>query len=335
MKKRDRFAPVVALFVVLLGVSYSFSRPAQKTTTSPNHVALELSVPAAFHFVAFGDTRFHDPADTEAANDAVRRALVTAIDQEHPEFVSLGGDIVYAGDDAKDWQVWNSETAIWREHKIAVYPALGNHDLKGTEQAALGSYFVHFPQLNESRFYSVRLGHNLMLVLDSALPEVSGPQGEWLRSQLNHVPEETDFVFFVFHHPCYTSSSDEKTFGGGHSARSPERALAQVLEDRQKHSRARYVVFNSHVHNYERHEHNGVLYFVTGGGGAHAYPISRKPDDLYRDPGINYHYLLAEVDHNRLTITMNKLEFKDGQAVWTKPDSVTITAPTALPAAAD
>ena len=318
-----------------MGVSCSYSRPAQRTPAPANHVALELDVPASFHFVAFGDTRFHDPADTEAANDAVRRALVAAIDQEHPAFVSIGGDIVYAGENPKDWQVWDSETAVWRQHKIPLYPALGNHDLKGNEQTALANYFARFPSLNESRFYSVRMGHTLLLVLDSALDEISGPQGEWLRSQLDHFSVETDFVFFVFHHPCYTSSSDEKTFGGGHSSRSSERALAQLLEDRQKLSRARFVVFNSHVHNYERHEHNGVTYFVTGGGGAHAYPITRKADDLYRDAGINYHYLLAEVDRNRLTITMNKLEFKDGKAMWSKPDSVTITAPAALPAATD
>ena len=99
-------------------------------------------------------------------------------------------------------------------------------------------------------------------------------------------------------------------------------------------TRARFIVLNGHVHNYERHERGGVTYFVTGGGGAHAYPIVRQPRDLYKDPGSNYHYLLIRVDHNRASITMNKLEFKDGQAVWSKPDWVSITAPLAVPAAA-
>ena len=174
-----------------------------------------------------------------------------------------------------------------------------------------------------------------MLVLDSALEELSGAQGDWLRSQMDQLPADLDFVFFVFHHPPYTSSSDEKAYGGGHSARSREQSLAKFLEERQQHTRARFVVFNGHIHNYERHEHGGITYFVTGGGGAHAYPIPRKPDDAYKDPGINYHFLLMEVNHNRLTATMNKLEFKDGKAVWSKPDAVTITAPLTLPAAAD
>jgi acid phosphatase type 7 len=323
------------LITAALGASCSSENSQEKSASTENHVALELKVPATFRFVAFGDTRFHDPSDTETANAAIRRALVAGIAKENPAFVSIGGDVVYNGESPQDWEVWDSETAIWREHKIPVYPAIGNHDLKGNLQAALSNYFARFPEIQGSRFYSMRLGNSLMLVLDSALDEVSGPQGDWLRSQLDHLASSTDFVFLVFHHPPYTSSSDDKIFGGGHSARPAEQALAKVLEDRQQHMRARIVVFNGHVHNYERHEHGGITYFVTGGGGAHAYPIVRHAGDLYKDNGVNYHYLLAEVDRNHLTVTMHKLEIKDGKEVWSQPDSVTIVAPEALPAAAD
>jgi acid phosphatase type 7 len=291
-----------------------------------NHEALALDVPGQFRFVAFGDTRFHDPADTEAANAVVRQTLVKAIGEEKPAFVSIGGDIVYSGDNPKDWQVWDTETAPWRDHNIVVYPALGNHDLHGDQQTALGNYFARFPAIKESRFYSVRIGNSLMLILDSALDELTGPQGDWLHGQIDHLASNLDFVFFVFHHPPYTSSSDEKTYGGGHSARDKELGLAAFLEEKQKQARARFVVFNGHVHNYERHTHNGVIYFVTGGGGAHAYPITRKADDLYKDPGINYHYLLVAVDKNEVRITMKKLVFKDGKPVWTQPDETVIPA---------
>jgi Icc-related predicted phosphoesterase len=299
-----------------------------------NHVVLDQKVPSPFRFVAFGDTRFHDPRDTEPADPAIRHALIAAIDKENPAFISIGGDIVYSGENPKDWQVWDSETAVWREHKLPVYPVLGNHDLHGDLETALQNYFARFPDLQQIRFYSVRLANSLMLILDSSLEEISGPQGDWLRSQLDTLPSSVDFVFLIFHHPPYTSSSIEKIFGGGHSARSSEQGLAKFLEERQQSMRARFVVFSGHVHNYERHEHGGITYFVTGGGGAHAYPIIRHPDDPYQDSGLNYHYLLAQVDGHHLTITMNKVELKDGKEVWTKPDSVTITAPATLPAAA-
>jgi len=38
-----------------------------------------------------------------------------------------------------------------------------------------------------------------------------------------------------------------------------------MLEERQAHGRARFVVFSGHVHNYGRHEHGGAAYFVSGG----------------------------------------------------------------------
>src|SRR5258708_11229876 len=91
-----------------------------------NHEALVLDVPAQFRFVAFGDTRFHDPADTEAANAVVRQTLVKAIDEEKPAFVSIGGDIVYSGGNPKDWPAWGLGTPLWLAHNIVVYAQLGN-----------------------------------------------------------------------------------------------------------------------------------------------------------------------------------------------------------------
>jgi hypothetical protein len=79
-----------------------------------------------------------------------------------------------------------------------------------------------------------------------------------------------------------------------------EQAQAKVLEERQAHARFRTVVSSGHVHNYERHEHGGVTYFVTVGGAAHGYPIDRAADDPFQSKQVNYHYLLVEVEHQRL-----------------------------------
>jgi acid phosphatase type 7 len=302
-----------------------FAAPQLFGQSQPVDLQSEINVP--FRFVAYGDTRFTDPNDTKASNPAVRRALVQAIDAAHPAFISIGGDIAYNGNDPNDWKTWDEETSVWRQHNIPVYPALGNHDLHGDLKVALANYFQRFPDLHESRYYSVRAANTLMLALDSSLDEISGPQGDWLAGKFDHLPADVDFVFLVMHHPPYTSSSDSKMFGGGHSARSTEQALAKMLEARQQRATVRFVVFAGHVHNYERHEHGGVTYFVTGGGGAHAYPIERARGDLYPDNRINYHYLLAEVDRGKLKITMNRLELTDGKAAWTQPDSVSITVP--------
>jgi Icc-related predicted phosphoesterase len=289
-------------------------------------VELQIPVGPAFRFVAYGDTRFTDPTDTKAANPQVRRELVRAIAKQRPSFVSIGGDIAYQGADVKDWKVWDRETAVWRKRAIPVLPALGNHDLKGDEKVALANYFARFPQLENNRYYSVRAGNTLMLVLDSSVEETSGDQGTWLKAKLDSLAADVDFVIVVLHHPPYTSSSDDKKFGGGHSARSAEQDLARMLEERQSQMRARLVVISGHVHNYERHEHGGIPYLVTGGGGAHAYPIERAGGDLFQSREINYHFLLVEVDGRTLKITMHRLQNKHGRATWTQPDSLTIVA---------
>jgi Icc-related predicted phosphoesterase len=324
MKLHRRIFPLLPplLFVALVLLAQS----------QPVELRLQLSTP--FRFVAYGDTRFTNPNDTEASNAPVRRALVQAIADAHPAFISIGGDIAYNGNDVNDWKIWDSETAVWRQRSIPIYPALGNHDLHGDQKVALANYFQRFPELKESRYYAVRAANTFMLVLDSSLDQTSGPQGQWLANKLDNIPADADFVFIVLHHPPYTSSSDKKLYGGGHSARHSEEFLAKTLEERQARTRARFVVFAGHVHNYERHEHNGVTYFVTGGGGAHAYPIERAPDDPFQDKNVNYHYLLVEVDRRKIAITMNRVELKDGNATWTHPDSVTIVAPDAVPAKA-
>jgi hypothetical protein len=298
-----------------------------KSSAQTPAVDLQLDVKAPFHFVAYGDSRFHDPKDFDAANPPVRVALVQAVSETNPAFIGFTGDLVYNGYDTNDWKVWDSETSPWRDKRIPVYPALGNHDLHGDEKLALANYFQRFPDLKNSRYYSVRAANTLLLVVDSALDESSGPQGQWLADKLDHVPADVDFVFVMDHHPPYTSSSDMKIMGGGHSARKTEQAMGKMLEERQAHAHYRIVVFSGHVHNYERHEHGGVTYFVSGGGGAHAYPIDRAPDDPFQSKEINYHYLLVEVDHQQVKITMNRLDLTSGKPVWTQPDAVKIAVP--------
>ena len=319
-----KHAAIVLLAIVTLLALIACTK---RSSAQVSPVDLWLDVKSPFRLVAYGDTRFHDPKDTDAANPPVRVALVQAIAEVNPAFICFTGDIVYNGYDENDWKVWDNETRIWREKKIPVYPALGNHDLHGGENVALGNYFHRFPDLKDSRYYSVRAANTLTLVLDSALQENGGPQGQWLTEKLDRVPSDVDFVFLMFHHPPYTSSSDAKAFGGGHSARTTEQALAKMLEERQAHARFRIVVFSGHVHNYERHEHGGVTYFVSGGGGVHAYPIERSPDDPFQSKQVNYHYLLVEVDQQQLKVTMNRLDLTSGKAVWTQPDSVKITLP--------
>src|SRR5215471_17855198 len=115
----------ISLAALLVAIAWVMC-PAQSAP-----LQLDAKVHGHFRFVVYGDTRFTDPANKDAANAEVRQQLVNAIAAARPRFVVFGGDIAYKGERTDDWQVYDRETAIWRERRIPVYPALGNHDLSG------------------------------------------------------------------------------------------------------------------------------------------------------------------------------------------------------------
>jgi hypothetical protein len=296
--------------------------------------ALEVAVNGPFQFVAYGDIRFTNPANVAPSNAEVRRALVSQIASLNPRFILVSGDLVLQGDNPADWAIWDAETKPWADAKLPVFPTIGNHELYKDPTAGLRNYFQRFPELKNSRYYSVRAGNTLTLILDSSQDETTGAQGQWLASQLDHLPNDVAFVFFMLHHPPYTNSKEGFLGGGGHTARASEQALAKMLEERQLKTRPHFIVFSGHVHNYERYEHHGVTYIVTGGGGATPYSILRKPGDGYRQTGPTYHYCVVRVNGTKLELDMMKLEMQNMQPHFARADSVVIISAPAPPAKA-
>jgi hypothetical protein len=314
---RNLYAAGLLLALLLFGSSGWSQQP----------VSLEVPVKGPFEFIAYGDVRFTRPGDSAPSNPEYRRALVNQIASIKPSFVLFSGDLVLRGDNPADWAVYENETNPWADVKLRFFPTIGNHELALNEVAGLRNYFQHFPELKDGHYYSVRAGNTLTLVLDSSQDEAGGAQGQWLASQLDHLPGSVDFVFLLLHHPPYTRSKEGFLGVGGHTARAREQALAKMLEERQPRTRPRFIVFSGHVHNYERYEHQGVTYIVTGGGGATPYPIVRDPQDAYRGPGPTYHYCLVQVNGAKLQLDMMKLEMQNGRPSFTRADSVVISAP--------
>jgi len=287
----------------------------------------QLSVPISkpkFSFVAYGDIRYTNPADTRASSPAYRRALVDGIAASNPNFVLISGDLVLAGGNREDWHVWEQGTAPFRRSGVPVFPVIGNHELYGDPEAA--NYLAQFPQLMNRRWYTLRARNVLTFMLDSSADEPGGEQWQWLEQQLDQVSADVDFLIIVLHNPPYTRSSDTMA-GGGNSERPSEARLAAMLEQRQRAMRARMVVIAGHVHNYERYEHGGIMYLVSGGGGATPYTIPRQPGDFYRASGFTYHYLRFLVDGRRLKVEMHKLDLADGKPTWSIKDNFQLVAP--------
>src|SRR4029077_21096716 len=71
------FVVVALVATATLVLLPSCTKNSTVQTSAP--VDLHLDIKTPFRFVAYGDTRFHDPKDTEAASPPVRVALVNAI----------------------------------------------------------------------------------------------------------------------------------------------------------------------------------------------------------------------------------------------------------------
>ena len=116
--------------------------------------------------VAYGDMRFTDPAVTSGTNPRVRKWLADRIADEHPEALLLTGDMPFTGASAADWQVFQTETARWREERILQLPAPGNHEIRGDRDEGIANYLANFPAIAKHRYYSALLGSVEVISMD-------------------------------------------------------------------------------------------------------------------------------------------------------------------------
>ena len=260
--------------------------------------------------IAYGDMRFTDPSNVTATNPQARTALVERIAEEHPDAVLLNGDVPWHGGTVTDYEQYRTETASWREKGLHVFPAIGNHEFAGCEPAVcIENWWAAFPELRGKRWYSAEVSPEVRVIaldtMSSLLPE--SEQRVWLDRELKTLPSTARFVLFTLHHPPV---ADVQTrFVVDHNPRPNEIALAEYLKGAAQVCRARFIVIAGHVHNYERHFQDGIVYLVSGGGGAQPYPIDRTDDDLYKDAEFpNYHYVKLSVSGDALRGEMYRLD---------------------------
>lgn len=287
--------------------------------------------------VAYGDIRFTDPKEIVATNPKVRRWVVEKIAEEKPIAILLSGDIPYHGINPGDYEVFRAETAPWREAQVLIIPTLGNHELHTMLPAAIQpqcpecveNWWQTFPELRGHRWYSVQLGGRIFVLnLDTTSPLSPGSdQMKWIRQQLDTLHSSVKFVCFNLHHPPVADL--ETGPGATHNPRPNEIALANFLKDRAARAkRVRFIVNAGHIHNYERFFRDQVVYLVSGGGGAQPVPVTRGPDDLYRDPSFpNYHYLKFVLRGNHLEAEMFRVaDPAEATPRWELKDRFQVTA---------
>jgi hypothetical protein len=280
-------------------------------------------------FVAYGDMRFTDPAETQATNPKVRKWLVDKIASEKPTAIVVSGDVPYFGEHPADYAQFHLETAPWRAANIPIFPALGNHELRGDLKKCLENWWTEFPQLRGKRWYMAEIGPKIVVLnLDSDSPlTLASEQIKWVEQQLVDLKKPVRFVIFNLHHPPVADV--ESGEASSHNARPNEIALADYLKTAPQSKRVRFIVTAGHVHNYERFFRDGTVYLVSGGGGAAPVRVTRDANDLDRDPSHpNYHYLKFVLRGKSLHAEMIRVADPSAEKPkWEVKDRFQISAP--------
>lgn len=244
-----------------------------------------------FSFIVVGDSR-----------DGIEqhRRVVDRMSQEVPDFILGTGDMVDEGFRQDQWQqFFDVENATLRDN--VYFPALGNHDRQGQGRTAdtYRSYFSVPENGGETeRYYAFTYAAARFLVLDSneysfALTD----QTAWLERELASAREDAAIkhIFVVMHHPPFSIS----LHGGALDLRERWTPLFEKYQVT--------CVFSGHDHVYERAEHNGLRYFVSGGGGAPLYPRRPRPNPVDVEAVKKFervlHFLRVNVTGNHIEVT--------------------------------
>lgn len=224
---------------------------------------------AATEFIVFGDS---------GKGTRVQYALGQQMLERNADFMLHTGDLVY-GDGARHKYPARFFGA-YRQliSSIPFFPCLGNHDVAEDGSALPYASVFELPQNGPAsrpadHEYWFDYGQARIVVLDSEASEVEMRDviAPWLREVFE--PNAPEWRIVSLHRPAYS-------VGNYRADLSVRRHLVPVFE-----AVGVDVVFSGHDHNYQRMRpiregrvrDDGILYIITGAGGARLY--EREQDD--------------------------------------------------------
>ena len=260
-----------------------------------------------FRFIAFGDSGVGSNAQS---------ALAEVMAAQKPDLIIHGGDLNQFAGAASDYPTIFFEPYAAMIRSIPLMPVLGNHDCATESGRPLLDFFVlpengPDPKWTERNFY-FDFGDARFVGLDANKPQekqagVIAPEemrekvGPWLHGVLTNCNARWKIVYY--HQPMYTGSNHAPE-GQAYF----KEAFVGVFEECGVD-----LVFNGHNHLYERSapikgdqivgEGQGVVYVVTGTGGARRYPMNLPPppyNRVYNDEVLGFS--CVDVSANRLEL---------------------------------
>ncbi len=231
------------------------------------------SIERPFRFAIIGDNR-----DGEKVYTQLLRAVVA---RKADFLINLGDMIPHPHE--REWKAF-FETS--KQIDLPFFPVVGNHDT-GTTARGAEIYRSQFSLPEGKTYYAFRAGKVLFVILDSeeGKGRIVKEQRAWLEHTLSSSEEPLKFVFL--HRPLFLPKNSLKT----------GRVLDKYpLERDDLHQlflkTGVKAVFAADDHRYDRREKDGILYLISGGGGA--------PLTAFNESGGYFHYIWISVQKERV-----------------------------------
>jgi len=269
--KKEKLRFGLILFLPLIFIA--FNSHAGSIREVSQNIERVQSVVLPFQFAVIGDSR---------DGEKVYIRLLKKILERKPDFIIHLGDMI-AKPDEKEWQqFFNLSGPI----TIPFFPVAGNHDV-GITSWGEKMYRRQFLLPEGKACYSFRAGGGVFIILDSEKGKgrISDEQLQWLRDILESSTHTFKLVFL--HRPLFLPVDSFKRGGGMDKYPSDRDQLHQLFLKAKMNA-----VFAGDDHRYDRREKEGILYIISGGGGAPLHP--------FKERGGYFHYVWVSVQADRI-----------------------------------
>lgn len=261
------------LWRVALGIWLCALLPAQARVNTAALATLEKArSDRAYSIVITGDNR---------NGDGVLKQILSQAAYYQPRFMIHTGDFVAQGYQRE----YLGFLSLLRQAAFPVLLAAGNHEIyNGGRQ-----WFQRY--IGPERF-AFAYGPDRYIFIDNADGELRADQLTWLEQQLQ---QPARYRIVVAHMP-------PRNLYWFHAFSTGAKEMMKLVE----RYKANYVLLG-HMHIYDKMQHNGVNYLISGGAGG---PLYRMPFYFSAEGGAYYHFVLLQLSDRGIKERIVPISYK-------------------------
>jgi UDP-2,3-diacylglucosamine pyrophosphatase LpxH len=261
-------------------------------------------------------------------NKEATKKLFETVAARRPGALFIMGDVVNLGYSNRQWKPMDAYLKNLRSKNIAVYAALGNHEVMGQAKKGMRKFQERFPEHAPTGYVQVKDSVAVVLLnsnFSKLSSEEDAKQIKWYKATLDSLEKDPSIHFIISgcHHSPYTNS---KIVG-------PNKEVQQKFVPTFLASKKSRLFITGHSHNFEHYQMKGKDFLVIGGGGGLHQPL-RTGDDCDKDLATDYkpqfHYLTVKRNGHQLNVASVQLKkdfscFEDGKKMCVNKEVIVNT----------